>query len=792
LQTGLSAWKGTISAEYLAELKPWSKAYKVYTQMADDAVIGALLDAIKLPLVAAGFDVELGGTTDTDKRAAEFLKSNIYSMNGMTWREHVDEALSFVEYGFSVHEKVLEKRKDGLLYMAALVPVGQDTLHEWGDPDKFGRTTSFKQRITTGGYKTDAPTSPGSDRTGMSSGVTELPMTKILHFVLNPRKRNPQGRSLLRNVYRPWYFKSNIEVLEAIGVERDVGNVPVVTIGEAGISSGDLTQLKEVLEHFRIDEAAYMILPYGLEIAAYGGGGKVYNTREIIEAWGHVMRQRLFADFIALGGGSVGTQALSREAQAFFFKALISIQKNMLEVWNTQLVPYLFQWNEGKFDDITKVESTGEPSYPRISWANPGRMDLINLATYISNLERARLMTPGRELEQHLRNIADLPPLAHDEEADSEKPEIVGGVDGEGNPIPPGGGGPTGKSPDGKKGGVSGDKQVAGGGKGQAARAVKEGGEHSEHAEHPFEFTTLKEIGAGAFSIIDDRGVVIGKLLVSPIGRGGKRGVFIEWIEIDEEHRGNRAVLRQIFESLKRIYDAEFIAGSKLGPGGSYENQRDIEIGEFGEFVEGSLGDRVRNAAKQYGRLNNDLLQDLVESAYPDEPASWRAWLHYARQVMWQTLREIAEVGEGPPPKEYRDEGNEGDGEHDFMAIRGPYYHVTPSENVPSIMERGLLTSSGVMGIGEAYGMEKQAGVYLSPDKDFLWKNLKFQLEEGIMWAENKSRWTMLEVMIPDDRRKLLSDEGYDYDRTQAVRSARGIPPEYIRVLDSRVMPATK
>jgi len=499
MSTGLSIWRGTISAEYLVELTPWSKAHKVYTQMADDAVIGAMLNAIKSPLLAAGFDVELGGTTDADKRAAEFLGSDIYSMNGQTWREHIQDVLLFLEYGWALSEKVLEKREDGLLHIAALIPIGQDTLYQWGELDKLGKVTSFKQQTTQDGKLYQA----------------ELPMAKLLHFSLQPRKRDPQGRSLLRLLYRPWYFKSNLEVIEAIGAERDVGNVPVFKIGEQGISPAQLADLKVAAENFRMDEAAYLILPFGVDVTGYGGGSKVYDIRRMIESWAHVIRQTFFADFIALGGESVGTQALSRESQTFFFKALVAIQKGLLEVWNTQLVPYLFQWNEGKFSGITKNPLTGAPSYPKLAWNNPGRMDLINLATYISNLVNARVMTPNRELEQHMRTVADLPPLAPNEEAISEqKPEPVdGGGDG------------------GNRGGVSGDQQVEGGAKGQDARNKRDGeGEHSEHnfaVRGPYYHVTL----ASNVPSIMRNGLIPSSGVGDVVGIGptpwGKMGVFL-------------------------------------------------------------------------------------------------------------------------------------------------------------------------------------------------------------------------------------------------------------------------
>ena len=55
LKTGLNVWSGTVSEEYLRDLRPWSRAYKVYEEMQTDAVIGSLLESVKTPLLGIAF-----------------------------------------------------------------------------------------------------------------------------------------------------------------------------------------------------------------------------------------------------------------------------------------------------------------------------------------------------------------------------------------------------------------------------------------------------------------------------------------------------------------------------------------------------------------------------------------------------------------------------------------------------------------------------------------------------------------------------------------------------------------
>lgn len=375
LSPGLSLWRGQVNEEYLTDLKPWSKAVKIYQEMQDDVVIGALFEAIKTPLLASPFEVVAASDSEEDIAAKQFIEENLFKMPNLEWTSHVEEMLEFMDMGFAIAEKVLEKREDGLLYLKSLVPIGQESLDEWGPLDEFGNVTSFKQR----------------DKNGKLRGA---PIEKLLHFTFRGRKRNPQGRGILRSLYRPWFFKKNLETLEAIGIERDVGNAPVVSLKEGvRYKQEDLDDLASALSGFRMDENLYVILPGGAELTAYGGGNKVYNIREVIRDWQHLIRQRFFADFISLGSEAVGTQALADEMTTFFGLALRSIQEMMLTIWNRQLIPWIFKWNGMEVDNP-----------PQLEWLRPSDMNLQSMAQAYNTLVGANMIDANdTELRNRIR-----------------------------------------------------------------------------------------------------------------------------------------------------------------------------------------------------------------------------------------------------------------------------------------------------------------------------------------------------------------------------------------------------
>jgi hypothetical protein len=392
LSTGLSIWRGTVSEEYLADLKPWSKAYKVFKEMEDDTIIGTLYESIKAPLLDAKFEIIPASPSNADVEAAEWLEANLINSKAFSWLDHVDEMLDFMSFGFAISEKVLEKRMDGRLWLADLVPIGQDTLLRWGDPDKNGRVTEFVQSAVTSG-------SLPQER--------HAPMDKLLHLTFQSRKRDPMGRSLSRKLYRPWYFKKNLEVVEAIGAERDVGNVPVAELGEGFYNTEDIDSIRDALEGLRIDETAYLMVPHGTKVAPFGAGGKVYNIREMIRDYQHIIRQRFFMDFVSLGSEQVGTQALAKEVTGFFSLALGSVQRQMVEPWNQQVVPWLFRWNRSSFSGITEL--------PRLKWVRPGKLNIQSLAQSVSTLLASNAIHYNKPLEDAIRADHELPPITDEE-----------------------------------------------------------------------------------------------------------------------------------------------------------------------------------------------------------------------------------------------------------------------------------------------------------------------------------------------------------------------------------------
>ncbi len=107
--SGLRRFSGFIYEEFLKELTGW-KGCAVYKEMRqNDPTVTAILYAIHMLCRQVEWRVEPASSQPFDIEAADFLESCMNDMS-YTWIDTIDEILSFLTYGFSVHELVYKRR----------------------------------------------------------------------------------------------------------------------------------------------------------------------------------------------------------------------------------------------------------------------------------------------------------------------------------------------------------------------------------------------------------------------------------------------------------------------------------------------------------------------------------------------------------------------------------------------------------------------------------------------------------------------------------------------------------
>lgn len=414
--TGLRNFAGYIREEWLRDLLGW-KGRRVLREMRDnDEVVGAFFFAIEMLLRGVTFHIEGSSDEPEDQAAADFSNSCIADLEH-TWPDLIGEVMTFLYFGWDVHEIVYKVRQgstsdpktnskynDGLIGWRKFAVRAQETLLHW-EFNEAGDATAMIQLLPTGGP------------------LLRVPLAKALHFRTTTQKSNPEGRSLLRNAYRSWYFKKRIQEVEAIGVERDLAGMPIAWVPASMLKSDATEADKSLLEMFKSmvrdtarNEQEGFVLPqewqefpnggapqpmFKMELLSTGGR-RQFDTSGIINRYDQRIASVVLADFITLGGSSShGSYAMSRNKTDMFSIAVIGFLDIIVEQFNRKALPDLLAVN-------------GMPGSATMRHGDIARRDLTELAAYVQQLAMVGFLTPDETTEDHLREEASLPALGQD------------------------------------------------------------------------------------------------------------------------------------------------------------------------------------------------------------------------------------------------------------------------------------------------------------------------------------------------------------------------------------------
>ena len=399
--TGLNRFGGLVYEEFLTELQR-DRGRKVYDEMRrNDAIVGAILFAIEMALREVNWF-----TLPEGSKEAKFLAESMHDMSH-TWPDFISEILLMLPFGYSYFEIVYKKRfdkqskhNDGKIGWRKFGYRSPDTLYKWVI-DKEGGIRGFVQMALP------------------DLKQVFIPIEKSVLFRTKREKNNPEGVSVLRNAYRAWYFKKNLESLEGISLERVYAGFPTIYL-PPGASTGtgansDETKAKNIVRKVRVDEQMGIVLPDGWKFVLEGPqnsrGLDAYDKS--ISRYRQEIMMSVMATFIALGIEKAGSYALAREERDFFQIALQGWMNNIRDTLNEFAVPKLLSLNG--LDKNSAKLATGKV----------GQIDLEKLSNYIQRLVQSFAISPHEGLEKYIRESAGLPPRMEGAEPiePEEKPE---------------------------------------------------------------------------------------------------------------------------------------------------------------------------------------------------------------------------------------------------------------------------------------------------------------------------------------------------------------------------------
>ena len=410
--TGLVRFGDDVDEEWLHALRD-QNGVRAFREMRDnDSVVGASIFAIQSLVRSVRWRVDAAEGEDAKdaEEPAMFLEECLEDMSH-TWEELLAEIVSMIWFGWSFFEKVYKVRggsetsdptrksnfDDGRIGWRKISIRAQETLDGWLFDEDGG---------IRGMWQVAAP----------SYRRVLVPIEKGVLFRTEIAKNNPEGRSLLRNAYRSWFFLKRLQELEAIGIERDLAGLPVVELPLAYFGTGASPEKRAAKENFakmiqqvRRNEHEGVVFPseldeegkptgYKFRLMASPGTRQV-NVDEAIQRYEKRIAMTLLTQFLFLGMDKVGSFSLSSDQTDLFASALGSILDSIEETFNRFAVAELMQLNG--FEPET---------WPRLVHGDIEKQDVEKFAKTLVALTDGGLLTVDDTLEAHVREELNLPP----------------------------------------------------------------------------------------------------------------------------------------------------------------------------------------------------------------------------------------------------------------------------------------------------------------------------------------------------------------------------------------------
>lgn len=398
--TGLKRFGGEVQEEFDPNLRG-IRGVRVFDEMRrNDPDIGAILFAILHVTLGSQWEVAAASESQPDLDAAEFIRQCLFEDMSHSWRDFVVDAMTSNAFGWALFEVVYKQRlgvegdtpsrfSDGRIGLRKLGLRGQETLARWVF-DEHGGIQAMIQR--------GAP----------DFKEVVIPIAKALLIRTTSEKNNPEGISLLRNAYRPYYIKTNMEEIEVIGAERDMTGVLKIML-PANASEADKAKAREMGERYHVDDQTYFLLQrFGAEPhlgwdidVIQTPGKKVVDTDKTITRCSTFIMRSVLAQFLTLGAaGRTGSFALANSQKDLWHLAVKGRLDTFADEINMYLIPKLFLLNA--FPGITGL--------PKLNHSDPGELEMAELTPFLRVMGGLGLIRPTQEVLEHLHAVGNLPP----------------------------------------------------------------------------------------------------------------------------------------------------------------------------------------------------------------------------------------------------------------------------------------------------------------------------------------------------------------------------------------------
>ena len=376
--SGVQILTGIITGdEYRPELRGPALMRTIEEMRLGDATVHAGLMAVKMPIVAAEWSVESGGDDEQDTAAAELIDYNFNQV--LNWKAILTEALTMLDFGFSVFELVFGWANVNGVDRVVLVKIAyrkQTTIEKWTQEDG---TPGIVQRKADG-------------------IAVSIPDDKFLVLTHQQEGDNWPGVSILRSAYQNWYYKKTFYQIDAVKHERQaLGVVDIEHPGNA--SNEDRAEAVRAAQNIRANEQSYIEHPSDWKITFLDM--KANTTADPKESISHHDRQilkNMAVQYIDIGSaGSSGSYSASTD------------QRRLLELQDQAIASQIAARINDKVVKAIVDMNFNVTDYPKWKVGQIGQENVQELTEAVAKMTSSKLLTPTDQDEEHVRKVLRFP-----------------------------------------------------------------------------------------------------------------------------------------------------------------------------------------------------------------------------------------------------------------------------------------------------------------------------------------------------------------------------------------------
>jgi hypothetical protein len=389
--TGQREKFGVVMDDFLADWKTTHAKVKTVDRMVKNSPLigGALRLAIEMSIrkVDWFFTSEIG-PDDPDLELVQEAFDNLTH----SWADFISDAVLSAFYGWTTFSKKFE-RKDGRLLWRKFKFLGHETHMGW-IYDEDGSLLALEQ------YPHLWP--------------EPIPIERLLLIRFRHAGGNPEGESILRPAWVPFYYGSNLEEIRAIGYERHAAGMPMVEMpmgadGDEG--SNDHNKAMAIARNIRVDEQGGLVIPppsgegdhykWRVSLMSAGNAQVFMALNTTISDYDQKVLLAALAQFTILGINGVGTQAKAESDVSFFTMAVDAFADTIAETFTKHAVDQLLRLN-GR-----------EPGNIKLEHSPAGDVDATMMIEFIKAVGGRMNWTPQDEMQ--IRSIFGMPEKTEEE-----------------------------------------------------------------------------------------------------------------------------------------------------------------------------------------------------------------------------------------------------------------------------------------------------------------------------------------------------------------------------------------